>query len=225
VRVLVVAPHADDETLGAGGVMARYSAEGHEVFVAVMTGPGEKRPHPVLPIETWTVVRGESRRAYETLGVKDVFFYELPAVQVSEQPLWQVNLTALDALQKTRPEILYVPFLYDLHRDHREIFHAFSVAWRPTTQIGRMIREVYAYETQSETHWNACVEPGFVPNAWVDISVYLERKLEALQCFRSQIRPAPEARSIDAVRALAAWRGSQVHVAAAEAFVTVRLCR
>lgn len=226
MRVLVVAPHADDETLGAGGVIARYAAEGHEVFVAVMTGHGEKGPHPVFPRETWTVVREEAREAYKILGVKDMFFYELPAVQISEQPLWQVNRTALDAVQKARPDILYVPFLYDLHRDHREIFHAFSVAWRPTTDVGRAIREVYAYETQSETHWNAsCLEHGFVPNTWVDISAYLERKVEALQCFRSQLRPAPDARSVQAVRALATWRGSQVHAAAAEAFVAVRLCR
>jgi LmbE family N-acetylglucosaminyl deacetylase len=223
---LVVAPHADDETLGAGGVMARYAAEGHDVFVAVMTGHGEKGPHPVFPAESWHIVRAEARRAYEILGVKDVFFYELPAVQVSEQPLWEVNRAALNALEKARPDRLYVPFLYDLHRDHREIFHAFSVAWRPTTPLGRAIGEIYAYETQSETHWNApYLEPGFVPNTWVDISPYLEQKVEALKCFRSQMRPVPEARSIEAIAALAAWRGSQMHLAAAEAFVAVRLRR
>lgn len=226
MRVLVVAPHADDETLGAGGVIARYAAESHEVFVAVMTGHGEKDPHPIFPREAWTMVRAEAGRAYDILGVKDVLFYEIPAVQVAEQPTWEVNRTAVDALQKIRPDVLYVPFLYDLHRDHREIFHAFSVAWRPTSEIGRAIKEVYAYETQSETHWNAAyLEPGFIPNTWVDISEYLERKVEALQCFQSQMRPHPEARSIEAIRALAVWRGSQMHVAAAEAFVAVRLRR
>ena len=74
MRVLVVAPHADDETLGAGGVMARYAAEGHDVIVAVMTGHGEKGPHPLFAREAWTVVREEARRAYSILGVKDVLF-------------------------------------------------------------------------------------------------------------------------------------------------------
>jgi LmbE family N-acetylglucosaminyl deacetylase len=225
MRVLVVAPHADDESLGAGGVMARYAAEGHDVFVAVMTGHGESAPHPIFPREVWTVVRAEARRAFSILGVKDVFFYELPAVQVAEQPLWQVTQAALDAVQKARPDVLYVPFLYDLHRDHREIFQAFSVAWRPVSEAGRAIREIYAYETQSETHWSTSLEPGFTPNTWVDISAYLEKKIEALRCYQSQMRPAPEARSLEAIRALAVWRGSQMHLAAAEAFVALRLCR
>jgi LmbE family N-acetylglucosaminyl deacetylase len=226
LRVLVVSPHADDETLGAGGVMARYAAEGHDVFVAVMTGHGDNAPHPLWPREVWSTVREEARRAYAILRVKDVLFFELPAVQVSEQPLWQVNRAALDAVQKVRPDVLYIPFLYDLHRDHRELFHAFSVAWRPSSEEGRAIKQIYAYETQSETHWSApYLEPGFAPHVWVDISAYLDQKIEALKCFHSQIRPGPDTRSIEAIRALAAWRGSQMNMAAAEAFVAIRLLR
>ena len=78
--------------------------------------------------------------------------------------------------------------------------------------------------TPAETHWSApYLEPGFTPNAWVDISAHLDTKLRALACYESQIRPAPDARSLDAVRALAVWRGAQQGMAAAEAFVTIRL--
>ena len=206
--------------------MARYAAEGHQVFVAVMTGHGGTGPHPLWPPEVWTSVRTESRQAHAILGVADVFFFELPAVQVAEQPLWQVNKVAMEALEKAKPDILYVPFPYDLHRDHRELFHAFSVAWRPTTDIGRGIREIYAYETQSETHWSApYLEPAFAPHVWVDISAFIDKKVEALRCFKSQMRPSPDTRSIEAIQALAAWRGSQVHMPAAEAFVAIRLLR
>jgi LmbE family N-acetylglucosaminyl deacetylase len=119
--------------------------------------------------------------------------------------------------------VLYVPFPFDLHKDHREVFHSVSVAWRSSSTTGRGIREIYCYEVQSETHWNApYLEPGFLPTRFVDVSDTLEVKLRALACYKSQLRPPPDARSLEAVRALAVWRGSQVGMSAAEAFVTVR---
>ena len=75
----------------------------------------------------------------------------------------------------------------------------------------------------SETHWNLpYVEPAFCPSQWVDVGLYLDKKLRALECYKSQIRSFPDARSIEAVEALARWRGCQVGLRAAEAFVTIR---
>jgi LmbE family N-acetylglucosaminyl deacetylase len=139
--------------------------------------------------------------------------------------VWKLNRVTAGIVERARPEVLYAPFPFDLHKDHREVFHSLSVAWRPS-ETGRAIREVYCYEVQSETHWNAPhVEAGFVPTTFVDVSETLQTKLRALACYESQIRPRPDSRSIDAVRALAVWRGSQIGVAAAEAFVTVRTIR
>src|SRR5260221_10423776 len=127
-------------------------------------------------------------------------------------------------VEKIQPDVMFVPFPFDLHKDHREIFHSLSVAWRPHSATGRRIKAVYCYEVQSETHWSApYLEAGFTPNTWIDISHHLETKLRALACYTSQIRPAPDARSLDAIRALAVWRGSQQGMAAAEAFVAVRM--
>ena len=223
--VLVVAPHADDETLGMGGTIARLTAEGHPVTVAVLTGHGPE-PHPLWSESSWETVRAEARRAMEVLGVSDLRFEEVPAVRVAEEPPWRLNQTVDELVRAVAPEILYVPFALDLHKDHREIFHALSVAWRPAGEHGRRIREVHCYEVVSETHWNApYLEPGFLPTCWVDISEHLETKLEAAGCYESQLRPAPDARSLEALEALARWRGSQMGMAAAEAFVTVRLLR
>ena len=223
MKVLVISPHADDETIGMGGTIARFASEGHDVIVAVMTGHGEEEPHPLWHRSTWDTIRGEAREAYRVLGVKQVIFEEIPAVTVADQPVWKLNDTTARVIETIGPDVLYVPFPLDLHKDHREIFHSFSVAWRPCTESGRKIREIYAYETLSETHWNVpYVEGGFLPNVWVDISKYLEQKLEAVKCFASQIRESPDPRSLEAVRALAVWRGSQMGMKAAEAFVMVR---
>jgi hypothetical protein len=108
MRVLVVAPHADDETLGAGGAIARHAREGDEITVAVMTGPGEGR-HPVFPNELWDIVRDEAEEAAAVLGVKDLVFRELPAVLVPDRPVWEVNGVAAEVLEQAAPEILYVP--------------------------------------------------------------------------------------------------------------------
>lgn len=222
-RILVVAPHADDETLGVGGTIARRAAEGCEVHVAVVTGHGPA-PHPLWPPELWDRIRDEARRALDVLGIHALHFEEVPAALVADQPVWQLNRTVGSIVERIQPDVLYAPFPFDLHKDHREIFHALSVAWRSSSAAGRKLREVYCYEVQSETHWNApYLEASFTPNTWVDISDHLETKLRALTCYESQIRPAPDARSLEAVRALAVWRGSQQGMFAAEAFVAIRL--
>jgi LmbE family N-acetylglucosaminyl deacetylase len=220
--VLVVAPHADDETLGAGGSIARFAQAGHEVTVAVMTGHG-KGKHPLWPQRVWDAVRGEAREAHAALGVRNVIYREIPAACVAEHAGWKLNRDASEILEEVQPDLLFVPFALDLHRDHREIFSAFSVAWRPISDIARGVREIYAYETLSETHWNVpYIEQGFFPNVHVDISDTLETKLRALACFKTQIRKAPATRSLQAARAQAVWRGAQIGAEAAEAFVLVR---
>jgi LmbE family N-acetylglucosaminyl deacetylase len=223
MRILVVAPHADDETLGMGGTIAKYAHEGHDVIVAVLTGHGDEAPHPLWPKENWVVIRSEFQKACGVLGASDFLFEEIPAAQVADQPVWKLNKVTNDIVERVAPDILYVPFSNDLHKDHRETFHSFSVAWRPHTLHGKKIKEVYTYEVCSETHLNfPYVEQGFLPNTWVDISDYLDTKLQALACYKSQLQQSPSARSLEAVKALAVWRGSQIVTSAAEAFVLVR---
>lgn len=222
MRVLCLAPHCDDETLGCGGTLARYVSEGHEVTVAVVTGPGEG-DHPVFPRTAWENVRAEARVAMDALGVRELWFDNQPAAMLADLPKHELNRAVQAIVERALPEVLFVPHPFDLHKDHREVFDAACVAWRPVHDVGRNIREVYAYEVLSETGWNAAgVEPGFVPNVWVDIGATLETKLRALTAYQSQLRPFPDARSVEATEHLARYRGAQMGMSAAEAFVLVR---
>jgi LmbE family N-acetylglucosaminyl deacetylase len=222
-RILVVAPHADDEVLGIGGTIARRSIQGDEVIVAVMTGHGVGR-HPLWSKETWNIVRAEAAEAHAMLGVSRTIYRELPAVLVPDQPVHEINRVVSDLFNEVRPEILYIPFLYDMHYDHRCLVYACNVAWRPSSSTGKAIREIYMYETLSETHWNIHQqEGGFLPNVYVDISGdFLEKKKRAFSCFTSQIQTFPDARSVEGIDVLAKWRGCTVGLSAAEAFCLVR---
>ncbi len=216
-RTLVIAPHPDDEVLGAGGTMARLADAGHEVFVAVVT---TGRP-PTFSADDAARVRAEAERAHEHLGVRHSFWLDQPAAQLFETPHATLNAAIEGVVREVAPTTLLVPFVGDVHIDHQLIFLSSMVAARPhqATYPGLIL----AYETVSETNWNApYVTANFVPNLFVDIEDSLSRKLDAMQMFASQLRAPPHERSLEALRALAVLRGATVHRPAAEAFVVMR---
>lgn len=216
-RTLVVAPHPDDEVLGAGGTMARLSDAGASVFVAVVT---KGRP-PLFSAESVSETRAEAKAAHAVLGVEETFWLDQPAAELSEVPQSELNASLGKLVDEVAPDTLLLPFVGDIHIDHSLVFLSSLVAARPRTAT--YPRCILAYETLSETNWNApYVTPGFIPNVFVDISETLERKLTAMQQFRSQLCNAPNERSTETLRALAVLRGSTVHRNAAEGFVQVR---
>ena len=217
-RVLVVAPHPDDETLGVGGTIAKYSAQGDEVFVLMVSG----HLPPIYSRKAYEETVSEAYSAFSVLGVKKSEFLEIPATMIGDQPLHEVNSRILKVVNDFNPHIVLCPYP-DRHIDHRLVFDSVMVATRPVG-IGRDIEIVAAYETLSETHWNAPhIEPNFTPNWVVDISDHISEKLNALECYKSQISEFPGPRSIEAVEALAKFRGTQAGFAYGEGFHIVRM--
>jgi LmbE family N-acetylglucosaminyl deacetylase len=216
-RVLVIAPHGDDEVLGAGGTIARLAAEGADVHVVIVT-----RGLPPLFAEGFAdQVEREARDAHEVLGVRDTIFLEFPAAGLDGVPHRELNAALVQCLRTVRPNLLLLPFAGDLHLDHQRVFASALVAARPCGSHAP--DRVYAYETLSETNWNAPQSsPVFAPNVFVDISGHLDTKLNAMQRFTTQVHPFPHERSLEALRALAMLRGATVGRTAAEAFVAVR---
>lgn len=215
-RVTVIAPHPDDETLGAGGSIARFAAEGAEVSVLIVSG----HLPPLYRPEAFETTRRECEAAMAILGVSDLEFLEIPATKVHECPVADLNGRVSRFVRDRAPELVLLPFP-DRHIDHRTIFDASVVACRPVHPEAP--RVVLAYETLSETHWNVPgVEAAFVPELFIDISHHVARKREALSCYASQINEAPS-RSIEACEALSRFRGSQNGCIHAEAFKVVRI--
>ncbi len=217
-RLMVVAPHPDDEVLGVGGTMARFARAGGEICILTVAA----HMPPLYSKEVHETTVAEARRAHAMIGVKKSIFLDNPAVLLREIPLPKFNASIHDAVRDFSPNVLFIPY-YDRHVDHRLVFDACMVAARPVGP-GKTIKLLAAYETLSETHWNAPhLEPNFAPNWCVDITETLNLKLEAFGTYESQRHPFPEPRSIEALRALALFRGSQAGMAYAESFQIIRM--
>jgi LmbE family N-acetylglucosaminyl deacetylase len=216
MSTLVIAPHPDDEVLGVGGTIARFAEEGERVSVVIVTKGGPELFDPKL-IERG---RSEARKAHERLDVAETLFLDLPAARLDEVPHHQLNAALGRVVQEQQPARVFVPFRGDVHADHQLVFDSAMVAIRPCH--GVRVSEVFAYETLSETNWHAPrgITAPFVPDCFVRID--LERKLEAMAIYASQLREFPNERSLGAIEALARHRGATVGLDAAEAFMTIR---
>ncbi len=218
MNVLVIAPHPDDEVLGCGGTIRRLSSEGHAVHVAIVT----RGWAPLFPDAQVSQVRAEAQAAAAQLGAVRVHFLDLPVTKLAHLPEHELNGALHALVGAVDPQWVFLPFRSDVHEDHRQVYDAALVALRPLP--GRLnVQRVLCYETLSETHWyGPGVDPAFVPQVYIEISAQLTSKLDAMRTYASQLRPAPNARSLESLEALARFRGMTVHVHAAEAFVLIR---
>lgn len=210
MNILVFAPHNDDEVLGVGGTIAKFALQGHSVIVCEVTsGPKYK------------MMQEEARNAHAVLGVTNSVFLNLPFVRLKVLEPADINEKVAAVVNETKPEMVFIPFIGDMHLDHREVTESALVAVRPINNSP--VRTVYMYETLSETGWNIPnSERSFIPDTWIDITDTLEKKIESMQCYQSQIKEYPNPRSAEGIRALAMYRGSTVGVKYAESFMTVR---
>jgi LmbE family N-acetylglucosaminyl deacetylase len=165
--------------------------------------------------------RAELAEAHRVLGVKGVRFLDFPAPRLDTVPRHELADAFAKVFRELRPSLVYLPHHGDIHADHGHVYHAALVAARPLANCP--IRKILCYETLSETEWTPPIDGAmFFPTVFVNIEQQLERKLQAMACYQSQLKSFPSPRSLDGLRALAQLRGSTIHARAAEAFELVR---
>lgn len=221
-RILVVAAHPDDEVLGCGGTMARMVKEKNEVFVAILGQGFAARCSTSKKVNPTQIKKLQacSRKVAALIGIKDVFLFDFPDNQFDTVPLLDITKTVEEVLQKIKPEVVYTQHGGDLNIDHAVTFRATMTATRP---MASPVRKVYAYEVASSSEWAfQQFGPVFHPNIFVDISLTLELKIEAMLLYESEIRSFPHPRSKEALRAAAMRWGSVAGIDAAEAFQCIR---
>jgi LmbE family N-acetylglucosaminyl deacetylase len=187
-RILVVMAHPDDAEFICGGTIARLAAEGRDIHYLLVTS-GNRGSHEVdMTMERLAKIREEEqRRAAEALGVHEVSFlgYNDGEVEVS----LALRRELVHAIRRVQPDVLFTfdPWRpYEIHPDHRNVglcaLDAVASARMPmyypeqlTTGITEhRLKQVYFFSTNQ-------------PNHWVDVSDFMDKKLEALHCHTSQV--------------------------------------
>ena len=216
-KILVIAPHPDDEILGCGGTIIKNIAEGNEVYICIVT----KGFPPLFNPERTSKNQQDARDCHAHLGIKKTFFLDYPAAMLEKVERHEMNGKFLQVIQEVQPDEVFIPHWGDMQRDHQIVADAAMVALRP--KYHPQVKRIYGYETMSETGWNAPnMQNEFIPNVYVDISDNLEKKKEALSFFTLQVSSFPDARSLEAIEALARYRGALMDMKAAEAFMLIR---
>ena len=219
-NILVVAPHCDDEVLGCGGIMAKYSSLGRQVYVVIVTNGNLGAPE-LFPKEGTEKVRREALQAHKLLGVKETFFLDFPAPRLDSIESYKLSLRIVELIKKLEIDTLFIPHRGDVHKDHRITYEACLVAARPQNQ--NTVKKVLSYETVSETEWAAPFgDDAFIPTVFIDIEDEIDLKLQAFSCFTTQLKKAPHPRSLENINRLSMVRGSTVGCFHAEAFSLVR---
>ncbi len=216
-RVLVVAAHPDDELLGLGATVARHVEAGDEVTAVIVSEGATSRYAEGAD----RALRDAAHAAAAVLGVRDLRFLGMEDQRLDALPLLEVIRPVERICAELRPDVVYAHHWGDLNRDHRIVSEATMVACRPVG--GAYPRRLLCFETPSSTEWSS-PEPSlqFVPTAFVDATTTIEKKLEAMACYATEVRPAPHPRALSSLRSRAQYWGQIVGKSYAEAFVLVR---
>jgi LmbE family N-acetylglucosaminyl deacetylase len=142
-RVLVLAPHPDDETLGCGGAIALHSRAGDAVCVVIVTDGGRSRAGGRGPAEIRRLRHAEARAAVARLGPVDLRQWDLPEGRWSPDTL-DTRLAQL--LAEFAPTLIYTTSCVDFHSEHRRV--AESLGRVLAADAGRVCRAVRVYELQ-----------------------------------------------------------------------------
>ena len=223
-KVLVVAAHPDDEVLGCGGTMARHAILGDEVNVLILgegvTSRDLSRDVNARDLELSDLIVA-AQKANSSLGVKNLILHQLPDNRMDSVDLLDIVKLVEDAVLRIKPDIVYTHYNNDVNVDHRMVHEAVIVACRPLP--GSSVKQLLFFEVASSTECRPVVSSsGFCPNWYVDISAFLDKKIQALEFYAAEMRPFPHVRSFKALEHLARWRGASVGVEAAEAFIIGR---
>ncbi len=216
-KILVVAPHPDDEVIGVGGTLLRRKAEGASLAWVIAT--------TVPPEMGWSDAQlarraDEIRQIAGAIGFDEVFELGLPSAQLDRVPTRDLVDAMSVAFRKFEPSELFLPHPGDVHTDHREVFEAGAACTKWFRYPS--VRRVLTYETLSETDFGLRPDQIFTPNVFVDIGDWLDAKIDLMRVYKLEMAAFPFPRSAEAIRALATVRGAASGFLAAEAFQLLR---
>ena len=212
-RVLVIAPHPDDETLGCGGTLLKHKEAGDDIYWMIVTAVPDSstRDMQVYIVD-------------DNYGFSNVFDFRHQPGQLSSADIPQIISDVNNVYTRIKPNTIYLPFHSDIHSDHRIVFQA-AYSCSKSFRFSSITR-ILMMEIISETEF-ALPTPthAFTPNVFVDISDYIDEKIKIMSMYTSEVGEFPFPRSEENIRALSMFRGATAGCNHAEAFMLLKEIR
>jgi N-acetylglucosamine malate deacetylase 1 len=217
-KVIVIAPHPDDETLGCGGSILKHISQGDDVYWLIMTTMENSSSFSKKQSEKRSK---EIHSVASNYGFKEFFNASFPSMELDSLPKKNLVDFISNIFDNLQPDIIYAPYANDVHSDHRVVFD--SIASCTKSFRHPYIRSVRIYETLSETEFDIHPDSnGFKPNLWIDISSYIDKKVKIMNLYESESSQHPFPRSEKNIRSLATFRGATAGVHYAESFIIIK---
>jgi N-acetylglucosamine malate deacetylase 1 len=215
---LIVVAHPDDEVLGAGATMYKLTKEGHSVNVCILSGEVNARNNRPAIDE----IAADVDSSMNILGVDKVIKGDFPNIEFNTVPHLKLVQFIEKAIIETRAEVIFTHHPADLNNDHLHTSLACQAAVRLFQRRSdiKPLKELLFMEVPSATEWglNKAMNQ-FSPNTYIEVGeTSVDKKIEALSQYRGVMRDYPHPRSNEALKGLAAYRGSQAGMVYAEAF-------
>lgn len=217
-KIIIISAHPDDEVLGAGGTIFKHVFNGDEVYWLITTNISEAQGFSRELVENR---QKEIEKVGELLGIKKTFLLNYSTMELNSRSVNEMVPKVSQVFKEVEPEIIYCVNRSDAHSDHRYTFDAIAACTKSFRYP--YLKRVLLYECISETEFApALPEKVFLPNYFVDITEFLNQKLEAMQIYKSELGEHPFPRSKRNIEALAIFRGATVGVEYAEAFQLIK---
>jgi N-acetylglucosamine malate deacetylase 1 len=224
MKHLIIVAHPDDEVLGCGATIAKWSKSGEEVHILIMAEGSTSRDHTrnrKAHKDELSALAKSAHLAGEILGASSVKLLDFPDNRMDSVDLLDVIKAIESHIENIQPNTVATHHTGDVNIDHKIVHDAVITACRP--QPGHPVQRILVFEVPSSTEWQFSDSVGvFRPNWFVDVSQTLEIKMQALKAYSSEMRLWPHARSMQNIRHIAHVRGATLGVDAVEAFMLLR---
>ncbi len=227
--ILVVAAHPDDEVLGCGGTIALLKKQGYTAYTLILGEGKTSRPQyhakkSPNKISSLNDLKKEALKANTILGVKTVYFADLPDNKFDTVSLLSVAQIIEKYKEKLKPEIIFTHHFGDLNIDHQITYQAVLTATRPMAK--ECVKDIFSFEVPSSTEWNLGNRAkSFQPNVFFDISSTIAIKIKAMAAYHSELKNYPHPRSLQHIKELAKVNGTKVGLNYSENFHLIRSIR
>lgn len=218
-NLLIVAAHPDDEIIGCGGTILKLK-KNYNIEAIFMTDGISSRYKKNTPRKKIKNRREECLRVFKYLKIKKPTFCNFPDNQMDKVPLIEIVKVLEKKINKFKPNTIMTHFENCLNIDHRLTYQAVITAARPLKNSS--VKKILSFEVPSSTDWALFSKKNFQPNYFVDISIYIKKKIHALKLYKSELKKYPHSRSIKNIKSLAQIRGTSCGVNYAEGFVMSR---